>query len=174
MLIKWLGGDQISDFCQAITTELDHLKVDSINTKEKEGVYMSSARNKRINEEVKKIVSKIILFEIKDPRVSKLASVTHVDVTNDLRYVTIYISVFDPNHNTQQTIDGLNSAKGFIRKEIGKVLKLRYTPEPIFKQDNSIEHGMHINDIIGTLNIKHDEESQTEESDVEDLEDDEE
>ena len=118
---------------------------------------MSKSRNKRINEEIKKIVSHIIMFELKDPRVSKLASVTYVDVTNDLRYATIYISVFDPKHNTQQTIDGLNSAKGFIRKEIGKGVKLRYTPEPIFKQDTSIEHGMHINDIIGSLNIKHDE-----------------
>lgn len=134
-----------------------YLMVYSINTEKKEGVYMSKSRNKRINEEIKKIVSHIIMFDLKDPRVSKLASVTYVDVTNDLRYATIYISVFDPNHNTQQTIDGLNSAKGFIRKEIGKGIKLRYTPEPIFKQDTSIEHGMHINEIIGSLNIKRDE-----------------
>lgn len=135
---------------------------------------MSKSRNKRINEEIKKIVSHIIMFELKDPRVSKLASVTYVDVTNDLRYATIYISVFDPKHNTQQTIDGLNSAKGFIRKEIGKGVKLRYTPEPIFKQDTSIEHGMHINDIIGSLNIKHDEklEDADDFEDADELEDD--
>nr|WP_069875883.1 30S ribosome-binding factor RbfA [Fusibacter sp. 3D3] len=129
---------------------------------------MSKSRNKRINEEIKKIVSHIIMFDLKDPRVSKLASVTYVDVTNDLRYATIYISVFDPNHNTQQTIDGLNSAKGFIRKEIGKGIKLRYTPEPIFKQDTSIEHGMHINDIIGSLNIKQDEAEITDETMISD------
>ncbi|GAB6109188.1 30S ribosome-binding factor RbfA [Fusibacter bizertensis] len=119
---------------------------------------MSVARNKKISEEIKKIVSHIMMFEIKDPRVSKLASVTHVDVTNDLRFATIYISVFDPKHNMETHIDGLNSAKGFIRKEIGKKLKLHYTPEPIFKQDHSVEHGMHINEILGTLDIKHDEE----------------
>ena len=126
---------------------------------------MSISRNKRINEEIKKIISQIIMFELKDPRVSRLASVTQVEVTNDLRYATIYISVFDPQHSTAQTIEGLNSAKGFIRKEIGKELKLRYTPEPIFKQDLSIEHGMHINDIIGSLNIPQDIEEDDEDED---------
>ena len=84
---------------------------------------MSIARGKKISEEIKKIVSHIMMFEIKDPRVSKLSSITHVEVTNDLRFVTIYISVFDPKHNVDVHIEGLNSAKGFIRKEIGKNLK---------------------------------------------------
>ncbi|MDN5298166.1 MAG: ribosome-binding factor [Clostridiales bacterium] len=116
---------------------------------------MPNPRIRRISEEVKKVVSQAILFGIKDPRVSKLASVTYVEVTNDLRYATIYISCFDPNHDIQLTIDGLNSAKGFIRKEIGKSMKLHYTPEPIFKIDHSIEHGMHINEIIGQLKASH-------------------
>ncbi len=114
---------------------------------------MPKPRNRRISEEIKKIIGNILLFEIKDPRISRLASVTYVEVTNDLRYAYVYISCFDPNHNVDLTIDGLNSAKGFVRKEIGKALQLRYTPEPIFKVDNSIEHGMHINDIIGSLHI---------------------
>lgn len=118
---------------------------------------MSIARSKKISEEIKKIVSHIMMFEIKDPRVSKLSSITHVETTNDLRFTTIYISVFDPKHNVEVHIEGLNSAKGFIRKEIGKKLKLHYTPEPIFKPDHSIEHGMHINEILSGLDIKHDE-----------------
>lgn len=129
---------------------------------------MSSARSKKISEEIKKIVSHIMMFEIKDPRVSKLSSVTHVDVTNDLRYATIYISVFDPKHNVETHIDGLNSAKGFIRKEIGKQIKLHYTPEPIFKPDHSIEHGMHINEILSGLDIKYDEAEVEQDSDEED------
>lgn len=129
---------------------------------------MSSARSKKISEEIKKIVSHIMMFEIKDPRVSKLSSVTHVDVTNDLRYATIYISVFDPKHNIETHIDGLNSAKGFIRKEIGKQIKLHYTPEPIFKPDHSVEHGMHINEILSSLDINHDEAEIETESDEED------
>lgn len=123
----------------------------------KGGSEMSVARNKKISEEIKKIVSHLMLFEIKDPRVSNLSSVTHVEVTNDLRYTTIYISVFDPKHSVDVHIEGLNSAKGFIRKEIGKKLKLHFTPEPIFKPDHSIEHGMHINEILSTLDIQHDE-----------------
>ena len=119
---------------------------------------MASSRNRKIAEEIKKIVSHLMLVEIKDPRISKLSSVNHVEVTNDLRYTTLYISCFDPKHNVEMTIEGLNSAKGFIRKEIGKRLKLHFTPEPIFKADHSVEHGMHINEILGTLNIKSDEE----------------
>lgn len=132
---------------------------------------MSIARSKKIAEEIKKIVSHIMMFEIKDPRVSKLSSVTHVEVTNDLRWVTIYISVFDPKHNVDVHIEGLNSAKGFIRKEIGKKLKLHYTPEPIFKPDHSIEHGMHINEIISSLDIKHDEPEIDDEDDDDDFDD---
>ena len=132
---------------------------------------MSIARGKKISEEIKKIVSHIMMFEIKDPRVSKLSSITHVEVTNDLRFVTIYISVFDPKHSVDVHIEGLNSAKGFIRKEIGKNLKLHFTPEPIFKADDSIEHGMHINEILSTLDIKHDEEPAEEDFDDEDDED---
>ncbi len=133
---------------------------------------MSIARGKKISEEIKKIVSHIMMFEIKDPRVSKLSSITHVEVTNDLRFVTIYISVFDPKHNVDVHIEGLNSAKGFIRKEIGKKLKLHFTPEPIFKADDSIEHGMHINEILNTLDIKHDEKPVDEDEDDDDFEDD--
>ncbi len=134
---------------------------------------MSSSRNRKIAEEIKKIVSHLMLVEIKDPRISKLSSVNHVEVTNDLRYTTLYISCFDPKHNVEMTIEGLNSAKGFIRKEIGKRLKLHFTPEPIFKADHSVEHGMHINEILGTLNIKSDEEPD-QESDQESPEEDEE
>lgn len=133
---------------------------------------MSISRNKKINEEIKKIVSHIMMFEIKDPRVSKLSSITHVDVTNDLRYATIYISVFDPKHNIETHIEGMNSAKGFIRKEIGKNLKLHYTPEPIFKADDSIEHGMHINEILSTLDIKHEEKHEDDEDDFDDEDED--
>lgn len=113
---------------------------------------MASSRNKKIAEEIKKIVGGILISGLKDPRVSKFSSVTRVEVTGDLRYATIYISVFDSGHDVEETLEGLKSAKGFIRKTIGAQLKLYYTPEPIFKADHSIEYGMHINDIIGKLN----------------------
>lgn len=114
----------------------------------KAGEFMSVQRTKRISEEIKKIVSHQIMFNMKDPRVSKLTSVVHVDTTNDLSYTNIYISVYDPKADPKKTLEGLNSAKGFIRKEIGKELKLRITPEPIFILDTSIENGMHINQLL--------------------------
>lgn len=109
---------------------------------------MSKQRTKRISEEIKKIVSHLIMFNMKDPRVSKMTSIVHVDTTNDLSFTNIYISVYDPKADPQKTLEGLNSAKGFIRKEIGKELKLRITPEPIFVLDKSIENGMYINQLL--------------------------
>lgn len=109
---------------------------------------MSKQRTRRISEEIKKIVSHQIMFNMKDPRISRMTSVVHVDTTNDLSYTTIYISVYDPKADPVKTIEGLNSAKGFIRKEIGKELKLRITPEPIFKLDTSIQNGMYINQLL--------------------------
>ncbi len=85
---------------------------------------------------------------MKDPRVSKMTSIVHVDTTNDLSFTNIYISVYDPKADPQKTLEGLNSAKGFIRKEIGRELKLRITPEPVFVLDKSIENGMHINQLL--------------------------
>ncbi|MCG8542523.1 MAG: 30S ribosome-binding factor RbfA [Clostridia bacterium] len=90
--------------------------------------------------------------ELKDPRVPKLLSVTHVETTSDLRFANIYISTFDTESDNHEVIDALNNAKGFIRKELGKHLKLRYTPEPIFKQDNSIKQGAYMNKLIKKVN----------------------
>lgn len=112
---------------------------------------MAKDRSKRISEEIKKVVSSIIMNGLKDPRISRLVSVTHVDTTRDLRFTNIYISVYDPNAEAEKTIEGLNNAKGYIRNEIGKELSLRVTPEPIFKLDKSIDNGLHINSILSTL-----------------------
>lgn len=123
---------------------------------------MSYARNKRISEEIKKVVSSLIMTEIKDPRVSSLTTVTHVETTRDLSYVYIYVSVFDKESYKKSTIEGLNKAKGFVRREIGRRVKLRATPEPIFKLDESIENGIHmsavINDVVSKHNPLHDQE----------------
>lgn len=113
---------------------------------------MRYSRSNRISEEIKKIVSSIIRNELKDPRISKLLSITHVETTRDLRYTNIYVSTFDNQDDNVETIEALNKAKGFIRKELGKQLNLRYTPEPIFKPDNSIKQGMYMNDLIEKVN----------------------
>ncbi len=120
---------------------------------------MGYDRTLRISEEIKKIVSSLILFEIKDPRVSNLASVTKVVTSGDLRFTTIYISVLGNEEEKENTIIGLDKAKGFIRNKIGRELNLRYTPEPIIKLDENIEYSDKISKIIEEVNhgIKTDE-----------------
>lgn len=113
---------------------------------------MRYARTNRISEEIKKIISSIIMNELKDPRISKLTSITHVETTGDLRFANIYVSTFDTTSDSAHTIEALNNAKGYIRKELGKHLKLRYTPEPIFKSDDSIKKGVYMSKLIKKVN----------------------
>lgn len=118
---------------------------------------MGIKRIGRISEEVKKVVSGVIRNELKDPRISSLTSITKVEVTNDLRYAKIYVSVLGNEEERENTIKGLQNASGFIRREIGNNINLRYTPEPIFELDNSIEHGMYISKLIRDVNRNEDE-----------------
>lgn len=112
---------------------------------------MGFDRTKRISEEIKKIVSQMILNDIKDPRIPPLTSVNHVETTKDLRFVTIYITLLsDVDH--KEVLDGLNSAKGYIRKTIGHELSLRYTPEPIFKIDDTIKDALYLSGLIDRVN----------------------
>jgi len=115
---------------------------------------MGSTRNRRISEEIRKVVSDLLIRGgLKDPRISRFASVTDVKTTKDLRFTYIYISVYDPNANRAETVEALNRAKGFIRNEIGKNIDLRYTPEPIFKEDDSVENAMHIQKILNEVKV---------------------
>lgn len=107
-----------------------------------------------MGEELRKAVSIMILNEIKDPRISPVTSVTHVDVTKDLRYAKMYISVMGTQKEKEDTLEGLNSAKGYIRREMGQRVKMRYTPEPIFELDESLDEGMKINSILREINEK--------------------
>lgn len=112
-------------------------------------------RTDRISEEMKKEVSAIIQNELKDPRLPKIISVTTSEVTRDLRYAKVYISVLGDENDKKNAIQGLRSAAGFIRREIGQRLKLRYTPEILFELDNSIERGVYLNKLINdTLHEK--------------------
>lgn len=105
----------------------------------------------RLSEEIKKEVSQMIFEEIKDPRISSMTSITDIEVSKDLRYAKIYISVYGSDDEKKNTLEGLKSATGFIRHELGKRIKLRYIPELIFEIDNSIEYGAHISKILKDL-----------------------
>lgn len=109
---------------------------------------MNIKRINRISEEVKKVISEMIYNGLKDPRISSMITVTSVEVTRDLSYANIYISVLGDKKAKEEALEGLSSAKGFIRKEIGSKIDLRYVPEPIFHLDESIEKGMYMSKLI--------------------------
>lgn len=108
---------------------------------------MSSNRAARISEEIKRELALLIREEIKDPRVKGLLSITHTDVTNDLRYAKVFVSVLS-EQDRSSVLQGLEKAGGYLRSELAKRLRLRYTPELIFKLDDSIAYGSKINEII--------------------------
>lgn len=113
---------------------------------------MNRKRINRISEEVKKIVSELLTRGLKDPRINSMTSITKVEVTGDLRYANIFVSVLGDKSIKEETLKGLESAKGFIRKEIGSKIDLRYVPEPIFHLDESIEQGIYISKLIDKIN----------------------
>ena len=112
-------------------------------------------RTLRISEEIKKLVSQMLQVDIKDPGISSLIRITRVETTNDLRFVNIYISVLGDDEKAHDTLAALTRAKGFIRKAIGNNISLRYTPEPIFKLDTSIEHSVRMSQLINEVKKTH-------------------
>ena len=108
---------------------------------------MASNRIGRINEEIRAELSEI-LRSVKDPRVSQaMVTITHVDTTSDLRYARVYVTALERT-GEKDLMRGLKSASGFLRRELGSRLNLRYTPELQFMSDDSIAHGAHILDLL--------------------------
>ena len=109
---------------------------------------MASNRIGRINEEIQRELAEQIRF-LKDPRVSQvgMVSIIRVDTTGDLRYARVWVSVLDKNQE-KDVLKGLKSASGFLRRELGRALQLRYTPELQFIADDSISQGAHILEVL--------------------------
>ena len=103
---------------------------------------MASNRIGRINEEIQRELATLIRT-VKAPRVHGLVSITAVETTPDLRFSKIYVSVLDKS-DVKEVVKGLKSAAGYLRRELGSALKLRYTPELQFVEDDSIGQGAHI------------------------------
>ena len=117
---------------------------------------MPSNRIGRINEEIQRELSDL-LRTLKDPRVQKtMVSVTRVDTTADLRYAKVFVSVYDKSLS-KEVLKGLKSSGGYLRHELASRLSLRYTPELVWVEDNSITYGARILDILSTLDIPEDE-----------------
>ena len=112
----------------------------------------NSIKNIRINEEVMRELSTIIRGEIKDPRIHPMTSVVAVEVAPDLKTAKAYISVLGNEKAQQDTIAGLRSAEGFIRRALAKSINLRNTPQITFVLDQSIEYGVNMSRIISEVN----------------------
>ena len=112
---------------------------------------MANSRINKINEEVRRELASVIR-ELKDSRIPMMTSVVAVHVTNDLSYAKCYISVMGDEEVQKNALKGLKSAAGFVRREVGRRINLRHTPEFIFEIDHSIEHGAYINQMLSDLN----------------------
>ena len=112
----------------------------------------NSVKNTRINGEVQKVLAEVIRGEIKDPRISPLTSVVAVEVAPDLKTCKAYISVLGDDQAVQDTLEGLNSAKSYIRRELARRINLRNTPEITFVMDQSIAYGVKMSKLIDEVN----------------------
>ena len=112
---------------------------------------MAGDRIDRINEEIQRELASLIPM-VKDPRVTGMISVMAVDTTTDLRYAKVFISILDKS-DEQQVMRGLKSASGWLRRELGHRLQLRYTPELSFVLDESIDKGAHILAMLRDPNV---------------------
>lgn len=107
----------------------------------------NQARLGRIEEEYKKELSQIVGYELKNPNVTGLISVTKVKVSNDLKYAKVYVSILNAR-NLKDTLAGLKKSSGFIRSELARRVNLRNTPELVFELDDSLEYGAKIDTIL--------------------------
>ncbi len=112
---------------------------------------MANNRMERIKEEFKRELA-AIMRGIKDPRLSPMTSVVAVEITRDLKYAKVYVSVMGSEDEKKDTLTALKNATGFIKREIGNRLNLRGVPHPTFVIDRSIDYGAHINELIAKIN----------------------
>ena len=116
----------------------------------------NEARLGRVNEEIRKALSQIIDYEVKNPDVTGMISVTKEKVTPDLKYAKVYVSILNAKNN-EKTLEGLKASSGFMRSSLAKKVNLRITPELVFEYDDSLEHGERIESLLKQIK-KQDEE----------------
>ena len=120
---------------------------------------MASNRIGRINEEIQRELSDL-LRNLKDPRVQNtMISITRVETTPDLRYAKVYVSFLEAD-KANDALKGLKSASGYLRRELGRALQLRYTPELLWALDDSITFGARMLELINSLEVKHDDDEE--------------
>lgn len=112
---------------------------------------MAKVRVGRVGEQIKKELSQIIQTELKDPRIGFI-TVTGVDVTSDLSQARVFLSVLGSDEQKEETLKAIARGAGFLRSELGKRIRLRHTPELLFKFDSSIEYGSRIESLLDSIN----------------------
>ena len=117
---------------------------------------MKQVRVSQIGEEIKRVISQLLRTKIKDPRISDMVSITEVRVTNDLSFAKVFVSVFGSEDEKNDTLEGLRNAEGFIKKEIGRNVKMRIMPKLIFELDDSVEESLRLEKILEEINTKED------------------
>ncbi len=118
---------------------------------------MPSNRINRIEEEIKRALASVIQNDVKDDRLSGMTSVTRVEVTSDLKYSKIFVSVYDTDKKREASIDALNHGAAFIRTRLSKMLNIRRVPELKFVLDDSIEYSMKISKLLDEVQKKDNE-----------------
>jgi ribosome-binding factor A len=121
-----------------------------------ESEKMEGKRSEKVADLIHKEISEMLVKTIKDPRIG-FVTITRVAVSEDYRSAKVYFSVAGTVEERRRSMEGLNSAKGYVRKELGRRIRLRYTPEIFFKFDPSIEYAIHIGEVI--RHIKGEEET---------------
>lgn len=114
------------------------------------GGEMAQHRHRQLESEIKRAISSIIANDLKDPRIG-FVSVTGVELTRDLSYCKIYVSVLGSDSEKQESLAGLTAARGFLRRELGRRVRMRKLPELIIELDDSIEYGAKINKLLREL-----------------------
>ncbi|MDD7593611.1 MAG: 30S ribosome-binding factor RbfA [Peptoniphilaceae bacterium] len=117
---------------------------------------MNEKRVGRISQEVKKALSEAIFFELKDPKIAEVLTVSEVRVSSDLSYADVYVSVMGTDWEQRQTLEGLEQARGFMKNYLARHVKLRQVPELRFHLDGSIAHGMYMDQLIAETLAKDD------------------
>jgi len=111
-----------------------------------------SHRIERVNHLIRRELSELIQHQLRDPRLSEFITVTEVDTTPDLKFARVFVSSISGQENEQNTVLALNTAAGFLRSELAKIIRLRHIPELSFHWDNSIEHGDYILRLLDQIN----------------------
>ena len=128
---------------------------------------MDKRRLYRVQSEIQRIISELLIEGLKDPRIDQMTSVSKVELSNDTSVATIYFSIYGSQKTKEDTLSALENAKGYIRSRLAKVLEIRQVPELRFKIDESVEYSIEIQKILNKLNLESKEKSNEEQKEGE-------